>query len=69
MHAIRNFILRIFFDSDTPGILRGSLHPVDEDEAFAFVDAEGLLALLQSQVKGTEEASPPEEAGQSLPLD
>ncbi len=62
MRTIRTVILRLFIDSDTPGLLRGSLQPVGASTAVSFRGEQDLLELLnaleRSPAQETEPGSP-----------
>ncbi|MDD5370092.1 MAG: hypothetical protein PHQ40_13485 [Anaerolineaceae bacterium] len=47
MHAVLTFVLRLLVDSDTPGLLCGSLQQVPEEQPATFVDGQALLRLLE----------------------
>ncbi len=47
MRTIQTFVLRLFVDTDEPNTLRGSLRLISNEAEYAFVDARGLLDLLQ----------------------
>ena len=54
MRKIRVFILRLFIDSDSPLLLRGTVQPVPEGKPAAFQGEEALLAALR-EAEGEEE--------------
>jgi hypothetical protein len=47
MHTVTTFVLRLFVDSDAPGLLRGSLQQMPECQAITFTDGQALLWLLE----------------------
>lgn len=51
MRKAQVVILRLFLDSETPGVLRGMLQCIPEDDALSFAGEESLLAALR-QIAG-----------------
>lgn len=64
MRTIRNFILRLWIDTDQPETLRGGLQAVGEDKTRFFADKTALLALLErclEEENQKQAAGPPEQ--------
>lgn len=59
MRKAQVVILRLFLDSETPGVLRGMLQCIPEDEVLSFAGEESLLAALrQISEKALDQTTP-----------
>ncbi len=67
MRTIQTFVLRLFVDTDEPNTLRGSLRLISNEAEYAFVDARGLLDLLQQLAAPPAETSSAENDGATAP--
>ncbi len=67
MRTIQTFVLRLFVDTDEPNTLRGSLRLISNEAEYAFVDARGLLDLLQQLAAPPAEIHPAESDSAAKP--
>lgn len=58
MRRIQTFITHVFWDDEEPGVLRGSLRRVANNQVETFDNQEALVVLLQEMMRSFESDAP-----------